>query len=84
LRDVTGQPLAARGIWGILFGNGASLGDTNSLYIAVGPEDLGDGVFGRLNYVSVGSSDSSNNRTGFVADPMPSYVSGIEAPISVV
>ncbi|MEH1833287.1 MAG: TIGR03118 family protein [Nostoc sp.] len=55
MRDTTGQPVIERGIWGILFGNGASLGDTNSLYAAIGPEDLGDGVFSRLNYVNLGS-----------------------------
>jgi hypothetical protein len=56
LRDETAQPVAARGIWGILFGNGASLGDTNSLYAAIGPEDLGDGVFARWNYLGTGSN----------------------------
>jgi uncharacterized protein (TIGR03118 family) len=56
LRDETAQPVVARGIWGILFGNGASLGDTNSLYAAIGPEDLGDGVFARWNYRGTGSN----------------------------
>jgi uncharacterized protein (TIGR03118 family) len=58
LRDTTGQPSVQRGIWGILFGNGVSLGDTNSLYAAVGPEDIGDGIFSRLNYVNLGNSSS--------------------------
>jgi hypothetical protein len=38
-------------IWGILFGNGESLGDTNALYFAAGPKDETDGVFGSLRPV---------------------------------
>jgi uncharacterized protein (TIGR03118 family) len=64
LRDTTGLPVAARGIWGILFGNGASLGDTNSLYAAIGPEDLGDGVFARWNFVGVGGNDLAPSASG--------------------
>ncbi|GFE68976.1 TIGR03118 family protein [Chroococcus sp. FPU101] len=48
LRDPSGQPISIPGIWGLLFGNGASLGDADSLYFAAGPEDEEDGVFGRL------------------------------------
>ena len=50
LRDDTGKPLIVDGIWGTLFGNGASLGDTDSLYFAAGPENATDGVFGRLRW----------------------------------
>jgi uncharacterized protein (TIGR03118 family) len=47
LRDDAGKPVAIEGIWGVLFGNGASLGDTDSLYFAAGPGEV-DGVFGNL------------------------------------
>ncbi len=50
LRDDTGKPLLVDGIWGTLFGNGASLGDTDSLYFAAGPEAATDGVFGKLRW----------------------------------
>jgi uncharacterized protein (TIGR03118 family) len=50
LRDAAGKPIQVSGIWGLLFGNGASLGDTDSLYFAAGPEDEGDGIFGRLRW----------------------------------
>jgi uncharacterized protein (TIGR03118 family) len=50
VRDDTGQPLIVDGIWGTLFGNGASLGDTDSLYFAAGPEAATDGVFGKLRW----------------------------------
>ena len=48
MRDVQGKPIVIDKIWGILFGNGASLGDTNALYFAAGPKDETDGVFGSL------------------------------------
>ncbi len=50
LRDDAGQPLIVDGIWGILFGNGASLGDTDSLYFAAGPKAAADGVFGHIRW----------------------------------
>lgn len=48
LRDVKGQPIKIDKVWGLLFGNGESLGDTNALYYAAGPEDEADGLFGSL------------------------------------
>ena len=50
LRDDTGKTLVADGIWGMLFGNGASLGDTDSLYYAAGPNNAADGVFGHIRW----------------------------------
>ncbi|QTD47436.1 TIGR03118 family protein [Ottowia testudinis] len=48
LRDTAGQRFAVQGMWGLQFGNGASLGDANALYFAAGPEDEKDGLFGVL------------------------------------
>ena len=48
LLDDSGNPLEVDGIWGMIFGNGASLGETNNLYFAAGPEDEADGLFGKL------------------------------------
>ncbi len=36
------------GLWGLQFGNGASLGDSNALYFAAGPSDETQGLFGVL------------------------------------
>jgi uncharacterized protein (TIGR03118 family) len=47
LRDAAGQPVNISGLWGLQFGNGVSLGDTNALYFAAGPEEI-NGVFGSL------------------------------------
>lgn len=48
LRDEKGNPIKIDKIWGILFGNGASLGDSNALYFAAGPDDEREGLFGSL------------------------------------
>ncbi len=51
LRDATGDPVSIDGIWGIVFGNGVSLGDAHAMYYAAGPNEELDGVLGRLNVV---------------------------------
>lgn len=48
LRDAKGQPVKIDKVWGLLFGNGESLGDANALYFAAGPDDEKDGLFGSL------------------------------------
>lgn len=48
MRSAKGKPVKIDKLWGILFGNGESLGDKNALYIAAGPDDEKDGVFGSL------------------------------------
>lgn len=46
-----GSVLAIDGLWDIKVGNGQSLGRSDSLYFAAGPEDETQGLFGRLTYV---------------------------------
>ncbi len=51
LRDSSGEPIAIDGLWGLVFGNGGSLGETNDLYFAAGNDlgdGAGDGVFGKV------------------------------------
>jgi uncharacterized protein (TIGR03118 family) len=50
LRDTKGKPLKVDKAWGLLFGNGESLGDSNALYVAAGPEDEADGLFGAIRH----------------------------------
>lgn len=50
MRTKTGKPVIIDKIWGILFGNGESLGDANALYFAAGPHDETDGLFGSLRH----------------------------------
>jgi uncharacterized protein (TIGR03118 family) len=51
LRDSNGKPIVVPGIWGILPGNGASLGEKFRLYFAAGPNEV-DGMFGYLEAVA--------------------------------
>lgn len=48
LRDDHGNVITIDGLWGLQFGNGASLGMSNALYFAAGPKDETEGLFGRL------------------------------------
>ena len=50
LRKGDGSFVAIAGLWGLQFGNGVSLGDSDALYFAAGPEDEGGGLFGSLRY----------------------------------
>jgi uncharacterized protein (TIGR03118 family) len=51
LNQAEGKPVAIEGIWGLQFGNGVSLGDSDALYFAAGPEgDNPSGVFGSIRY----------------------------------
>lgn len=48
LRGEDDKPVAIAGLWGLQFGNGVALGDSNALYFAAGPEDETEGLFGSL------------------------------------
>jgi len=48
LRNKKGKALKIEKIWGLLFGNGESLGDANALYFSAGVNDEKDGIFGSL------------------------------------
>lgn len=52
LADTAKKPIAIPGLWGLQFGNGASLGDANALYFAAGPSDETQGLFGSLRYAN--------------------------------
>jgi uncharacterized protein (TIGR03118 family) len=49
LRDSHGQAVAIDGLWTIMFGNGGSGGDPNTLYFTAGPNDESDGIFGSIS-----------------------------------
>jgi uncharacterized protein (TIGR03118 family) len=48
LKRADGQPVQIEGLWALVFGNGESLGKSNHLYFAAGPQDEKDGVFGKV------------------------------------
>ncbi len=53
LDDTSGDPISVDGIWGLTFGNGLSLGDSNSLYFTAGPNFEYDGIFGKITVAPV-------------------------------
>jgi uncharacterized protein (TIGR03118 family) len=44
-----GSAIVIDGLWGLIFGNGANAGATNSLFFTAGPNGETDGLFGRLD-----------------------------------
>ncbi|WNJ61508.1 TIGR03118 family protein [Nocardia seriolae] len=48
LRDADGKPAEIEGLWGLMFGNGESLGDADALYFTAGPNEEKEGLFGSL------------------------------------
>ena len=48
VRNPKGKAIKIEKIWGLLFGNGVSLGDADALYFTSGPDDEKDGIFGSL------------------------------------
>jgi uncharacterized protein (TIGR03118 family) len=50
LAQPDGALVAIEGLWGLQFGNGASLGDAHALYFAAGPGDETQGLFGALRW----------------------------------
>ena len=53
---VGGKPFKLEGLWGLQFGNGATLGDANALYLAAGPEDEKQGAFGVIRPIQTTES----------------------------
>jgi uncharacterized protein (TIGR03118 family) len=48
VRAPGGDPIEIDGLWGMVFGNGETLGYLNHLYFAAGPDIEQEGVFGKL------------------------------------
>jgi uncharacterized protein (TIGR03118 family) len=68
LTDAAGTPIVVDGLWDLIFGNGASLGATDRLYFAAGPEDETHGLFGSLSIAAEGAA---------VAPPVAFPVAGV-------
>jgi uncharacterized protein (TIGR03118 family) len=49
IANAGGAALAAPGLWGIAFGNGASNQPRNTLFFAAGPNDEANGAYGRID-----------------------------------
>lgn len=57
LRDPDGKTIQIDGLWGLFFGNGASLGQSDFLYWTGGPNGEEDGTIGSLNWVGARNAD---------------------------
>jgi len=51
LKSETSAPIEIEGLWGLLFGNGGSGGDVNSLFFAAGIDGEAHGLFGKIQNV---------------------------------
>jgi uncharacterized protein (TIGR03118 family) len=74
LLDANNDPVTIEGLWDIAFGNGESLGRSNSLYFAAGPEDESAGLFGSLSVTD--GEDSDGFFRGTSGDDVHSGASG--------
>jgi uncharacterized protein (TIGR03118 family) len=66
LRDTSGNPISIDGVWGLVFGNGVSLGDANSLYFTAGPNSEFDGLFGKLTFNNAAQDTPTMPTAGLV------------------
>jgi uncharacterized protein (TIGR03118 family) len=57
LRDPDGKVIQIDGLWGLFFGNGASLGRSDFLYWTAGPNAEEDGTFGSVNWIETPNPD---------------------------
>jgi hypothetical protein len=53
LRDGSGGVIKIEGLWGLQFGNSASLGRADALHYAAGPRDETAGLFGRVTVAPI-------------------------------
>lgn len=53
VRDLEGNPVEIDGLWGLAFGNGEALGESDHLYFAAGPNMEEDGLFGKLQHIDL-------------------------------
>jgi uncharacterized protein (TIGR03118 family) len=79
LQDPNGNIIAIDGLWGLVFGNGKSGGDQNTLYFTAGPDSEQHGVFGRISAPAMVSSiaNSASNLTGPIAPGEAVTLAGI-------
>ena len=52
LKMPSGAVLVIDGLWGLAFGDGQNVGQSNVLYFTAGPNGEMDGLFGRINFVT--------------------------------
>jgi|SRR5579871_122916 len=71
LHSNAGPPLTIDGLWGLAFGNGTTVGQTNQLFFSAGPNDEAHGLFGVLDAVSGSSGDVARSTTAGITAKAP-------------
>ena len=62
LRNASGQTIVIDGLWGMAFGNGFQQQPATTLFFAAGPNDEGNGVYGKIEAVPAsGGADSEED-----------------------
>jgi uncharacterized protein (TIGR03118 family) len=61
LHTSNGRTLAIDGLWGIAFGNGFQQQPATTLFFAAGPNDEGDGLFGKIEALPGGNDEDEND-----------------------
>jgi hypothetical protein len=59
MKQQSGSTVQIPGLWGIAFGNGLNRQPTNTSLFASGPNSYADGIFGRIDFNSAGSTTGS-------------------------
>jgi hypothetical protein len=49
------------GLWGVAFGNGFQQQPATTLFFAAGPNDEGDGLFGRIDALPGGNDEDDDS-----------------------
>jgi uncharacterized protein (TIGR03118 family) len=61
LRMANGRPVTIDGLWGLAFGNGFQQQPATTLFFAAGPNDEGDGLFGRIDALPGGNDEDDDS-----------------------
>ncbi len=56
LSESPGHPLVIDGLWGLVFGNGTTVGGATTLYYAAGPDGESHGLFGKITANAAGTN----------------------------
>jgi uncharacterized protein (TIGR03118 family) len=65
LTGANGAPLAISGLWGLTFGNDASAGKSNQLYVTAGPQAETHGLFATISYGTTGTGGGTGGGLGY-------------------
>lgn len=74
IKNTAKKPITIEGLWALTFGNGATAGDTNTLYFSAGPKEETHGLFGSLKFVSTFDLNSEDPSSKDSASPSARFL----------